>query len=269
MKVVVYGPEHRVGILNGDDVIDAEGAYAKLAREVQGHPAPYAIAAATAPSSLEQFIQLGARAIEGAQQAIEYLTAKAGDRVGVRGETLVVPLKSTKLHAPLAHRGVKLCMAGANYADHLLDMARAQNPDVTLEQVKEQSRQRGISGFWKLAAFVAGPDEDITYPAKTRYLDYEGEVTIVIGKTAKDAKAGDLLDHIWGYTLQNDWSARDQRDNIIGSLAFASMKNWDGSSSIGRRDQGSARRPFPNARQRRAAPGRQHARHDVQLCRVP
>jgi 2-keto-4-pentenoate hydratase/2-oxohepta-3-ene-1,7-dioic acid hydratase in catechol pathway len=233
MKVVVYGPEKRVGILEGDEIVDAEGAYAKLAGEVQDHPVPYAAAAAAAPADLEQFILLGDKAIESAQQAVEYLTGRAGDRLGLRGEALLLPAAETRLHAPLAHRGVKLCMAGANYADHLLDMMRAQDPSVTMEQVRERSRQRGIGGFWKLPSFVIGPEDDLTYPAKTQYLDYEGEVTIVIGKRAKDARAEDLLDYVWGYTLQNDWSARDQRDNAVGTLAWSSQKNWDGSSSIG------------------------------------
>ncbi|HEY7466508.1 MAG TPA: fumarylacetoacetate hydrolase family protein [Dehalococcoidia bacterium] len=233
MKVVVYGPERRVGILDGENVIDAELAYAKLAREVQDLPVPYAAAAATAPANLEYFIQLGDKALEGAQQAVEYVMKRAGDRLGPRGEATVVAVDDTKLHAPLAHRGVKLIMAGANYADHLYDMMRAQDPSVTMEQVKERSRQRGIGGFWKHPSFVANPGDDITYPAKTKYLDYEGEVTIVIGKSAKDARQSDLLDHIWGYTLQNDWSARDARDNAVGTLAFSLMKNWDGSSTIG------------------------------------
>ncbi len=233
MKVAIYGPAHRVGILNGEDIIDAEGAYAKFAREVQDHPVPDAAAAATTPANLEDFIRLGDQAIEGAQQAIEYLTQRAGDHLGTHGEALILSARSTKLHAPLAHRGIKLCMAGANYSDHLLDMMREQDPTVTMEQVRERSRQRGIGGFWKMPSFVADPEDDIIYPAKTRYLDFEGEVAIVIGKPAKDAKAGDLLDHVWGYTLQNDWSARDQRDNVVGTLSFAAMKNWDGSASIG------------------------------------
>jgi 2-keto-4-pentenoate hydratase/2-oxohepta-3-ene-1,7-dioic acid hydratase in catechol pathway len=87
-------------------------------------------------------------------------------------------------------------MAGANYADHLFDMMRAQDPNVTIEQVKERSRERGIGGFWKMPSFVADPEQDIIYPERTRFLDYEGEVTVVIGKSAKDAKGGDLLDHI-------------------------------------------------------------------------
>jgi 2-keto-4-pentenoate hydratase/2-oxohepta-3-ene-1,7-dioic acid hydratase in catechol pathway len=102
-----------------------------------------------------------------------------------------------------------------------------------MDEVRTQSRQRGIGGFWKLSAFVVDPEADITYPAKTEYLDYEGEVSIVIGKPARDARAADALDYIWGYTLQNDWSARDQRDASIGGLSFNSQKNWDCSSSIG------------------------------------
>jgi 2-keto-4-pentenoate hydratase/2-oxohepta-3-ene-1,7-dioic acid hydratase in catechol pathway len=102
-----------------------------------------------------------------------------------------------------------------------------------MEQVKERSRQRGIGGFWKLSALAADPEQDITYPAKTEWLDYEGEVAIVFGKRARDAKASDLANYIWGYTLQNDWSARDQRDNVVGTLSMNLMKNWDGCVSIG------------------------------------
>lgn len=233
MKVVVYGPERRVGILEGEDVIDIEWAYAKYAYEARSHPAPYRAAAATTPADLEAFIRLGEMALEGAQAAIEHLNKGAADRQGPQGEAVIFPLAAVRLRAPLAHRGVKLCMAGANYADHLFDMMRAQDPNVTMDQVKERSRDRGIGGFWKMPSFVADPEQDIVYPERTQFLDYEGEVTIVIGKSAKDAKAGDLLDHIWGYTLQNDWSARDQRDNAVGTLSFAGMKNWDGSSSIG------------------------------------
>jgi 2-keto-4-pentenoate hydratase/2-oxohepta-3-ene-1,7-dioic acid hydratase in catechol pathway len=233
MRIVVFGPDRRVGALHGDNVIDLHAAYAKLAREVQDEPAPYAAAAASAPADPEQFITLGDRALEAATSALEYVTTRAGDHLGPRGERVVMPVSDTKLHAPLAHRGVKICMAGANYWDHLFDMMRAQNPSITPEEVREQSRKRGIGGFWKLSAFVVDPEAEITYPAKTRYLDYEGEITLVIGKAARDVIGDKLLDHVWGYTLQNDWSARDQVDASIGGLAWASQKNWDGSSSIG------------------------------------
>src|SRR4051794_25628594 len=232
MRIAVFGPERRVGALQGDNVIDLNAAYAKLARERNNEAVPYAAAAAVAPADLEQFIMLGDRALEAAQQAIDYV-GSAGDKLGVRGERVVIPVSETVLHAPLAHRGVKICMAGANYWDHLFDNMRLQNPNVTAEEVIATSRKRGIGGFWKLSSFVVDPEAEISYPAKTKYLDYEGEISIVIGKRAKDVKGSAILDHVWGYTLQNDWSARDVTDASIGGLAWSSQKNWDGSSSIG------------------------------------
>lgn len=205
MKIVVFGQDRRVGALAGDNVIDLNAVDPSL------------------PSDLEQFIIAGDQALQSAQRAIDQ----------TQSGPALIPVAQTKLRAPLAHRGVKVCMAGANYADHLYDNMKRQNPDITFEQVREQSRQRGISGFWKLACFVADPDDEITYPAKSRWLDYEGEVTIVFGKAAKDAKGSDLLNCIWGYTLQNDWSARDVGDAPLGSLSWSSQKNWDGSSTIG------------------------------------
>lgn len=204
MKIVVYGPERRVGALVGNDVIDLN-------------------AAAGVPSDLEQFILQGDQALEAAQRAVE--AAQGGNRQHV--------VAGARLRAPLAHRGVKICMAGANYADHAFDMAKRANPDVTMEQVREQARQRGIAGFWKLTDFVTDPYADVTYPAKAKYLDYEGEVTIVIGKTVKDFKGSDATPYIWGYTLQNDWSARDIGDAALGGLSWSSQKNWDCSSTIG------------------------------------
>ncbi len=205
MKIVVFGQDRRVGALVGDNIIDLNAADPNL------------------PRDLEQFIIAGDPALQSAQRVVDQTKTGAA----------VFPVSQTTLRAPLAHRGVKICMAGANYADHLYDNMKRENPDITFEQVREQSRQRGISGFWKLSSFVADPGDDITYPAKSKWLDYEGEVTIVFGKTAKDAKGSDLLNYIWGYTLQNDWSARDVGDAPLGSLSWSSQKNWDGSSTIG------------------------------------
>ena len=234
MKIVVFGPERRVGALLDNNVIDLNAAVAKHAREVSNEAAPYAVAAAQAPKDLESFIMLGDRAIEASQRAIDYLTsASASDMLGPRGERVVVPAGETKLHAPLAHRGVKICMAGANYADHAFDMARRQNPEITMDQVREQARSRGIAGFWKLSDFVVDPEVDIPYPAKSKWLDYEGEISIVIADAVKDFKGSTAGAHIWGYTLQNDWSARDVGDAALGGLSWSSQKNWDGSSSIG------------------------------------
>ena len=71
MRLVVYGPERRLGAWEGDDVIDLNRAYAKYLRETQDEPLPYEMAAAIVPVELGDFIVSGPRAIEGAQRAVE------------------------------------------------------------------------------------------------------------------------------------------------------------------------------------------------------
>ena len=56
---------------------------------------------------------------------------------------------------------------------------------------------------------IFGPDEVIPYPPYTSELDYELEVAVVIGKPGMDIKAEDAEENIFGYTIFNDWSARD------------------------------------------------------------
>lgn len=231
MKIALFGPNRRVGIVDGDDLIDVEAAYAKLAKEAQGEPVPYNTAAATAPADLEQFILLGDRALDGAREAVAYLRDKAADQLGVNGEQLVFPLATTHLHAPLASRGVKIGMAAANYPDHMLGGVQHRNPSATLQDVVDISRQRGIGGFWKVPSFIKGPYDDVSYPSKTELFDYEAEVAIVLGKQVRDGKAEDLNDAIWGYTLINDWSARDQSD--VFNLTMSLMKNFDGAGTVG------------------------------------
>lgn len=64
--------------------------------------------------------------------------------------------------------------------------------------------------FAKPAPAVADHNSDVPIPNFAQsQLDYEGELTIYIGKAGKDIKAEDALDHVAGYTVGNDVSARD------------------------------------------------------------
>ena len=56
---------------------------------------------------------------------------------------------------------------------------------------------------------VFGPEDDIPWPKASEWIDYELEWACVIGKPGVDIAIGDARDHIFGYTLFNDWSARD------------------------------------------------------------
>jgi len=104
----------------------------------------------------------------------------------------------------------------------------ASGERMTLDDVYQQSRAKGIWGFYCFPENAAGPDEDLMYPARTDRLDYEGEVTVILGKAGKDIKPSEAPAYYWGYMLQNDISARTNlggRDNPQSS--FARGKNFD------------------------------------------
>lgn len=79
---------------------------------------------------------------------------------------------------------------------------------------------------------VFGPNDEIPYPAYSDALDYELEIAVVIGKPGRDIRAENALDHIFGYTIFNDWSARDvQRKEMAVGLGPAKGKDF--ASSFG------------------------------------
>jgi len=231
MKVVVFGPDERVGALIDDQIIDLNLAYATYARQAKDEPLPYAMAAAMSPANLADFIAAGPRAIESTEIALDHLK-KTGSYEGLRGEQLRLDAKDVRLHPPLVSRGARIMNAGGNFADHSQgSRLRRQHREVTLEEVRAEAIERGMWGFNKLAVSAIGQDDTLQYPAHGTRLDYEGEVAIVFGKPIKDFKGGELAPYIWGYTLQNDFSLRDQREPQGGAYAFG--KNFDGCSSLG------------------------------------
>jgi fumarylacetoacetate (FAA) hydrolase len=79
---------------------------------------------------------------------------------------------------------------------------------------------------------IHGPNEDVVIPKYTKAMDYELELAAIIGKPGKDIKAQNALDHIFGFTILNDWSARDvQRQEMKVGLGPAKGKDF--ASSLG------------------------------------
>jgi 2-keto-4-pentenoate hydratase/2-oxohepta-3-ene-1,7-dioic acid hydratase in catechol pathway len=104
---------------------------------------------------------------------------------------------------------------------------------VTLDSITQRTRANGQWGFWKVPDEVAGPDDEIPYPKRTEYFDYEGEAAIVIGKRIKDASASQLRECVWGVTLLNDWSIRDGMAPGSRPMSYNLAKNFDRSTSMG------------------------------------
>ncbi len=79
---------------------------------------------------------------------------------------------------------------------------------------------------------IYGPNDEIPYPAYTQELDYELEIAAVIGKGGRDIRPEEAARHIFGFTIFNDWSARDvQREEMIVGLGPAKGKDF--ASSLG------------------------------------
>jgi fumarylacetoacetate (FAA) hydrolase len=77
-----------------------------------------------------------------------------------------------------------------------------------------------------------GHEDVIPYPAYTQALDYELEIAVVIGKRGMDIQPEDAAEHIFGYTIFNDWSARDLQVQEM-KVNFGPVKSKDFACSFG------------------------------------
>ncbi len=74
---------------------------------------------------------------------------------------------------------------------------------------------------------IIGPGDSAPWPSYTDKLDFECEVAAVVGRGGRDLSAGQALDHVFGYTVMNDWSARDvQKDEMACWLGPAKAKDF-------------------------------------------
>jgi acylpyruvate hydrolase len=106
-----------------------------------------------------------------------------------------IPLADVPLHAPITDPQKIICL-GLNYRDH----AEESNQDIPSAPM----------WFAKFANSLVGSGRDIVLPAAhSEYVDYEAELALVIGRTARNVAAEDALSHIAGAMPFNDVSARD------------------------------------------------------------
>ncbi|HTH96052.1 MAG TPA: fumarylacetoacetate hydrolase family protein [Stellaceae bacterium] len=146
-----------------------------------------------------------------------------------------LPLVGTELLPPVPRPSAIYC-AGANYMDHVKEMAAAKGLNSTPDP---RAGGQLPWHFIKATGTLAAPGAAIAVPKHTKKLDWEIELTAVIGRPAKDVSVADALHHVAGYTIANDLSARDHsvRESVpIGSgfrNDWLSQKSFDGSCPIG------------------------------------
>lgn len=229
MKLVTFeqAGRQRLGVLAGDAVIDADAAQAEIA----GEPDP-------AFTSMLALIEAGPDALDRLRALTE--AAPASARLPVEGIRLLAPLPQPpqmrdslcfEKHLRQAMVGVTALRAElrGDDAQGAVEAARAAGqleiPPIFYEQPI----------YYKANRFaVAGHDEEVVWPSYSYYMDYECELACVIGKRGKDIPAEGARDHIFGFTIFNDLSARDaQAKETLGWLGPAKGKDFDKANILG------------------------------------
>ncbi|HET6188597.1 MAG TPA: fumarylacetoacetate hydrolase family protein [Trebonia sp.] len=138
----------------------------------------------------------------------------------VAGGDQLIPLDQTRLGPPIIDPP-NLFACGANYHAHLTEgLAMPGIP--TLPVI-----------FLKPASALSGPADPVIRPAETSQLDYEAELAIVIGKAGRRIPASQAAQHIAGYMIANDVSARDLMEGESRKLSSPALlqimraKGWD------------------------------------------
>jgi acylpyruvate hydrolase len=224
MKIVVFGSQCRVGLWEGDTVVDVNNAAAAYLSQRMSASEAEAKAAFAAPSDLTSFIAAGTEALD--------LARKGADHVkGSKDGSLVLPKSLVRLRAPWPRR--RIFCAAVNYGQHVADGQTNYGNPMTRKDVEEMIRKRDPEGFTKTPVEAVDPEEDVIYPSRSTQLDYEGELAVVIGARGKDIPLEDAKNYIWGITLANDLSDRDgtQYTKYPASLNF--LKNFDSCIPLG------------------------------------
>lgn len=196
----------KVGVIDGNDIVEVMGALA-------GGSLSDADTAALA--SMNALIESGERGKALAAKALEKSRA---------GGVARTPFASAKLDVP--NRPGLILASGGNYSDH-----------------RDEKEEAPLAGrepefFFKTPSTVVAPGDPLEIdPRVTSKLDYEVELAVVIGKKGRHITMGNVADHIFGYTVLNDVTARERqvRYKTDGSMFYesGSSKNFDNSTPIG------------------------------------
>jgi 2-keto-4-pentenoate hydratase/2-oxohepta-3-ene-1,7-dioic acid hydratase in catechol pathway len=149
-------------------------------------------------SDMISFLNLGKNGLLEARKAIEWGSEQIGFEQDCKS---LISLQEVKVEAPIPRPKKNIVCLGLNYADHVAEGSK------TLDE--EQSLPEHPIFFTKAPTTINGAYDDIVYPRVTKKLDYEVELALIIGKEGKYIAEEDAYDHIAGYSVFNDISARD------------------------------------------------------------
>lgn len=204
MKLVTYRKTTacpgRLGVIHNDLVVDVE----RLGDSV----------GLSFPSDMLSLIDQGSDAITSIANTLQETEGKRVPGVAVAKENVI-------LLAPIPRPRKNIFGIGLNYVEHVAESAKS------LDTSKKLPEKPVV--FSKPPTAVIGPGDGIQHNAEmTQQLDWEVELAVIIGKKATKVTKDDAMSHVFGYTVLNDVSARDNRREgqwifSKGQDAFAPM----------------------------------------------
>ncbi|MHA1266950.1 MAG: fumarylacetoacetate hydrolase family protein [Candidatus Helarchaeota archaeon] len=226
--ITPHGEIMRNGLLIEQNILDLYSAYVTYLTQETKETKPYEIADVRIANDLISFLEGGEYSLEAARNTEQYFKKflqKGETLEGPMGEKLVFTQEEVILIEPLS------------YPPYIVDF-------MTFEKHYQQSLARITDyGLWKKYPIgykknpgtIIGPRDPIIFPKTiTKWLDFEVELGIVIGKEGKDIDENEARDYIAGYTILNDISARDiEIPEILLRLGPFKSKDFDTAGPLG------------------------------------
>ena len=188
----------RLGALQGEAVLDVRAALAANWPDC--------------PASLVALIQAGPDAWNRAAELLRGVLPSGAHR-----------LQAVRVHAPIPRPAKNVFCLGLNYASHVQESSRARERQAKIPEVP--------IFFTKAPTAVNGPFDVVPLDTSaTSQLDYEAELGVIIGVGGKDIPRACAFEHVFGYTIINDVSARDLQ---MRHMQWFKGKSLDGCCPIG------------------------------------
>lgn len=205
-RLVIVQPEQQRVI----DLLTAERV--RLERQGATREAAQRLAAALFPSSMAAAIALGDTFLAACAHAVESADDEA-----------IVPLASVQLLSPL---DPPLLRDFSAFLQHIRAMTQRMGQIFSREMFQLPLYYKGNPST------VIGPEQEVRWPGYTRVMDYELELGFVIGKPGMNLTPQNALEHLFGVTILNDFSARDVQGPEM-STGFGPAKAKDFASALG------------------------------------
>ena len=206
MKLVTFeiptpvGSFARIGALHHHTIVDLNMAYTHLLAE-SGESQPYRLAGAEVPSTMLELFEGGTSAMNKASRAYDLVTQMDLPPRGPKGETIVYSRENVRVLAPLPNPpSLRDFIA---FEDHIAATSKKRGQPIPPEWYDAPAYYKGNPRT------IIGPQDDLPWPLRTTKLDYELELACVIGREGKNIPIKDAERYIAGYTIMNDFSARD------------------------------------------------------------